>query len=77
MEEYKQRLKRQKNRSRSWYTSADEGVIIMYLIVGLGNPGKQYENTRHNVGFDAVDLLVDEYRVPLRENNIRQCTERA
>ena len=36
----------------------------MYLIVGRGNPEKQYENTRHNVGFDAVDLLVDEYRVP-------------
>ena len=36
----------------------------MFIIVGLGNPGKKYENTRHNVGFDAVDLLVDEYRIP-------------
>lgn len=36
----------------------------MFLIVGLGNPGRQYENTRHNVGFDAIDFLVDEYRIP-------------
>ena len=36
----------------------------MFLIVGLGNPGKQYENIRHNVGFDAIDVLVDEYRIP-------------
>lgn len=36
----------------------------MFIIVGLGNPGKKYENTRHNVGFDAIDLLVDEYRIP-------------
>ena len=36
----------------------------MFLIVGLGNPVKQYENTRHNVGFDAIDVLVDEYRIP-------------
>ncbi len=36
----------------------------MFIIVGLGNPGKDYENTRHNVGFDAVDELVDKYNVP-------------
>ena len=36
----------------------------MYLIAGLGNPGKQYEHTRHNMGFDTIDELADRYRVP-------------
>lgn len=35
--------------------------IFMRLIVGLGNPGKEYENTRHNVGFKTVDWLSKEF----------------
>ena len=32
----------------------------MYIIAGLGNPGKEYENTRHNIGFDVIDRLAEE-----------------
>lgn len=35
----------------------------MKLIVGLGNPGKEYENTRHNVGFMVVDSFLDSYNI--------------
>ena len=36
----------------------------MFLIAGLGNPGRQYEKTRHNMGFDAIDELIERHRIP-------------
>lgn len=39
----------------------------MFLIVGLGNPGKEYEHTRHNAGFDVIDALAEKYNISVTE----------
>ena len=39
----------------------------MELIVGLGNPGKEYDKTRHNVGFMVIDYLSNKYNVSFKE----------
>lgn len=35
----------------------------MYIIAGLGNPSKEYKNTRHNIGFDVIDVIADKHRI--------------
>ena len=35
----------------------------MYVIAGLGNPGKKYENTRHNMGFITIDQLAEKHNI--------------
>lgn len=38
------------------------------LIVGLGNPGKKYDNTRHNAGFDFIDLFSQKNNITLKDS---------
>lgn len=38
-----------------------------FMIVGLGNPGREYETTRHNMGFLALDILAEKYNVPIKK----------
>ncbi len=39
----------------------------MFVIAGLGNPKKEYNNTRHNIGFDAIDAIADKYGIDVTE----------
>ncbi|MCI5958753.1 MAG: aminoacyl-tRNA hydrolase [Lachnospiraceae bacterium] len=39
----------------------------MFIIAGLGNPTKEYEHTRHNVGFDTIDCIADQYGISINE----------
>lgn len=37
----------------------------MFIIIGLGNPGPEYRGTRHNAGFEVIDVLADKYNIPV------------
>lgn len=45
-----------------------------YIIVGLGNPGEKYENTRHNAGFMTLDKLADKYNTQLKKIRFKSLT---
>lgn len=48
-----------------------EGAASMKLVVGLGNPGRKYERTRHNIGFDAIDRLQQKWKLDLAEQKFK------
>ncbi|MCM1136689.1 MAG: aminoacyl-tRNA hydrolase [Clostridium sp.] len=46
----------------------------MFIIAGLGNPKKEYDNTRHNIGFAMIDALAEKYNISVKEIRNRAMT---
>ncbi len=47
---------------------------VEYIIVGLGNPGTEYENTRHNIGFMTIDTLCERLKVSCKKAKFKSLT---
>ena len=46
----------------------------MFIIAGLGNPKREYDNTRHNIGFDMIDAMAEKYHISVRNIKNRAMT---
>ena len=49
----------------------------MYLIAGLGNPGKEYDMTRHNIGFEVIDYIAGRYNVKVKKLKFKALYQKA
>ncbi len=67
------------SRIKNLFIKKDDGQVRfspeeydgMFVIVGLGNPGREYANTRHNAGYMALDVLADRFKIDIARHNFR------
>ena len=61
----------------SWFQGSAPNGPVEFLVVGLGNPGREYENTRHNAGFLAVDRIAEKHHTEIKrvkfKGTVGQC----
>jgi len=49
----------------------------MYLLAGLGNPGREYDMTRHNIGFEVIDYMADKYKIKVKKLKFKSLYQKA
>ncbi|MCR4718626.1 MAG: aminoacyl-tRNA hydrolase [Firmicutes bacterium] len=49
----------------------------MYLVAGLGNPGREYDMTRHNIGFEVIDYIADKYNIKVKKLKFKALYQKA